>query len=682
MSHSLRFVRPRRLAVQAGLLCLIAATFAGSTYLSVRSFERLIDEDAQVTARQWADAFAVEDARLAPILAGEPVKAEDEAFFTMMATVGKVFRFKVFGPDGRLLMVSDALDQTGTASLQDHQPAIAAAIMNGHIHSEVRDGRAKPNRPDDYAEAYVPIMKGGRMQGVVEVYVDQTDKRARFDAELRRSVWMMLALSVLAITHTLYTASLMRLQHRSDARIRRLAHYDTLTGLANRAHFQEEAERLLAAQSEQPSRRRGDAPSIALHAIDLDGFKAINDALGHQAGDTLLRILGAQLADCLREGDVAARLGGDEFVVIQTNVAGAADVERLATRLGARIRAITDLDGVPVSVSASIGVAIAPDHATALGDLHKCADVALYHAKAHGRDRFAVFAAGMDEDLRARNALRMTLRQAVDGGAVELHYQPLHAASDGRLCSFEALARLPDGEGGYVSPTVFIPVAEDMGLMPKLGAFVLNEACRMAATWPEHLRVAVNLSPQQFEQDVVVEVRRALKASGLAPERLEVEITEGLFIEDPEAVQAQLNAIKALGVRVVMDDFGSGYSSLSYLWRFPFDKLKVDRSCLQQLGVKDNVAEVLRTISAMSQAMNLRVTVEGVETTTQRDFACEAGYDELQGFLFSHPLPDTDLAHYMLSDAASERRVRGEPQLTVVEKAASTRSATPYAPHS
>lgn len=267
----------------------------------------------------------------------------------------------------------------------------------------------------------------------------------------------------------------------------------------------------------------------------------------------------------------------------------------------------------------------------------------------------------MDEELRLRNKLRMTLRRAVERKEIIIHYQPLHQAQDAQLCSFEALTRLQDENGDFISPEIFIPVAEQMGLIPELGEFVLNEACKTAAQWPEHLRISVNFSPLQFKENVFAVVKKALDDSGLAPCRLEVEITEGLFIDDPENVERQLLMIKDLGVRVVMDDFGTGYSSLSYLWRFPFDKLKVDRSCFQSLG-DANVIEVLETISAMSKSMNLCITAEGIETTPQRDFAVKAGYDELQGFLFSKAMPASELAHYMLKQSLEV--INGETQNT------------------
>lgn len=634
---------------QAIFLVLIAGTFVISAFLSVRTVNQLIDDNAQATARHWAEALLVEGPeRIDSILSGKKIREKDRAFFETVARVGNVFRYKIFGPDGTLLLVSDNLDDTGTDSLQEHQPEIAAAIIRGETYTEVKDGTAKPDRPDVYAEAYVPYVKNGAVKGVLEVYVDQTATAMLFRGKLYYVMVLMSVLAVLGLGHTAYTAWLLRRQRRSDARIYRLAHFDTLTGVSNRTHFQAELERAMENCSNNGS-------MVALHAIDLDKFKAINDALGHDAGDTLLRIVAQHLTDCVRDGDIVARLGGDEFSVLQCDVRHTEEAESLAKRIVERIREITDLSGIPVDVSASVGTAMVSDHAIDAGELQKRADIALYHAKERGRDHAATFVTGMDEELRVRNLIRMRLRHAVETGDLELHYQPVHNTQQERLCAFEALARLPDGAGGYISPDIFIPLAEEAGLMPSLGKWVLHEACREAAAWPEHLGIAVNLSPSQFKEDVVQVIKAALVVSGLAASRLEIEITESVFIEDPEHIRDQLARIQEMGVRIVMDDFGTGYSSLSYLWRFPFDKLKVDQSCIQALGT-NNVAEVLHTICAMSKAMNLRVTAEGVESVLQRDFVRDAGYDEIQGNFYSRPLPNTEVALYMLQDTVAAHK--------------------------
>ena len=449
-------------------------------------------------------------------------------------------------------------------------------------------------------------------------------------------------MAVLALLHTFHASRLIGTLRRSEARVKHMAHHDTLTDLANRSQFNE-------ALAEAFKGARENDVHVAVHMVDLDGFKAINDTQGHDTGDAVLRMVSERLVSTARDTDVVARLGGDEFALIQRGVVTIEQAQRLGDRLSERVRDIREIDGVPVAVGASVGTAVAPFHANDADAVVKCADIALYAAKDAGKNRCAVFTSGMEEVLKERNALRELLFKAIEEDGFELHFQPLHRAEDQTLCSFEALVRLPDGKAGLVSPGRFIPLAEELGLTTKLGNWVLRKACLTATLWPDHLRVSVNLSPQQFEGDVVAVVTEILAETGLAPNRLELEITEGLFLNETPNVLEQLNALKSLGVRIAMDDFGTGYSSLSYLWQFPFDKLKVDRSCFQSLGRNDDVAEVLRTIISMGHAMNLCVTAEGIETLEQQDFAAAAGYDELQGFLLGKPMPETDLAAYILN---------------------------------
>lgn len=625
-------------------LSLIAATFVLSVFVSTRIVNNLIDEAAQTTARNWADTLVVQGGeKVDQVLAGRELSAEDKAFFETIALVGNVFRYKIFGPDGTLVLVSDILEDTGRHSLQDHRPAIAQGIVGGLTFTETKDGRNNPDRPDVYAEVYLPYVKDGVVKGVIEAYIDHTDTSNLFRQNLNFIILLMAALAVISLGHAIYTGWLFRRKQLGDAHIYQLAHFDALTGTANRAHFLSQLELALEHDPRRPIK-------IALHALDLDHFKSVNDALGHAAGDALLQIVAQNIADTLSEGDVLARIGGDEFVILQRDVRGEKQASALANKLVNQVRSIEEIDGLPISASVSVGTALAPEHSDNIKELQKCADVALYHAKEMGRDQAHVFSTDMDEELRLRDQLRVTMRRAVEHGNVVVQYQPLHRAKDAKLCSFEALARLQDGNGKFIPPDVFIPVAEQMGLIGELGAFVLHEACKTATGWPSHLRVSVNFSPMQFKENVVAVVMNALDQSGLAPERLEVEVTESLFIEDPENVQQQLQKIKDLGVHIVMDDFGTGYSSLSYLWRFPFDKLKVDRSCFQSLE-DAKVVEVLETISAMSKTMNLSITAEGIETPLQRDFAVNAGYDELQGFYFSPALPKSKLPLYILSES-------------------------------
>ena len=431
----------------------------------------------------------------------------------------------------------------------------------------------------------------------------------------------------------------------AQAQISHMAHHDALTGLANRTQLVEKLQNALTAL---PSRGGG----IAVHFIDLDRFKSVNDTLGHDGGDFLLRTVAERLRSVIRIDDTVARLGGDEFVVVQTGVSDRDQVKEFARRLTSAVTAPMKLREQAIVATVSVGVAVAPADGSNPERLLKSADLALYKAKADGRNCIRFFLAEMDTELQARFKLEKIVREAVLRDGFELHYQPVFEISERRLVGFEALIRLPAEDGTLIPPLVFIPVAEDLRLIDKVGAWVLREACRTAATWPEYLTVAVNLSPAQFLAGSVSDiVAAALKEAGLAAHRLELEITETLLLGNSEATMAELQTLKAMGVAIVMDDFGTGYSSLSYLWRFPFDKIKIDRSFMQGFeGSSRDAKTVVKTIIALGRELNMRVTVEGVETATQAAFLDKADGDQAQGFFFGRPVPASEVSANILAD--------------------------------
>ena len=431
----------------------------------------------------------------------------------------------------------------------------------------------------------------------------------------------------------------------AQAQISHMAHHDALTGLANRTQLVEKLQNALTAL---PSRGGG----IAVHFIDLDRFKSVNDTLGHDGGDFLLKIVAERLRSVTRIDDVVARLGGDEFVVVQTRVNGKDQAEDFARRLATAVTAPIKLREQVIVATVSVGIALAPADGTNPERLLKSADLALYKAKADGRNCIRFFLAEMDTELQERFELERIIREAVLHGRFELHYQPLFEISERHLIGFEALIRLPAEDGTLIPPLTFIPIAEDLRLIDKIGAWVLLEACRTAATWPENLTVAVNLSPAQFlEGSVSNIVAAALKETGLAAHRLELEITETLLLGNSKVIMAELQTLKAMGVAIVMDDFGTGYSSLSYLWRFPFDKIKIDRSFMQGFdGSGRDVKTVVKTIIALGRELNMRVTVEGVETATQAAFLDKADGDQAQGFFFGRPVPAAEVSASILAD--------------------------------
>ena len=421
-----------------------------------------------------------------------------------------------------------------------------------------------------------------------------------------------------------------------ERRITQLAFNDTLTGLPNRTMFQQQLDHLFRATEDSEN-------LFALHCLDLDQFKVINDTLGHPAGDALL-IEAAHRVQHAARGHFVARLGGDEFVVLQMVGDDRDAIDRLARDILGEMSRPTTIDGHQVIPSTSIGIAIAPQDGKDGGTLLRNADLALYRAKEAGRRTYAFFEESLNERAQKRRQLETDLRLALERNEFELLYQPLFDLEQNRICSFEALLRWRHPTRGLVSPVEFVPIAEDTGLIVSIGAWVIREACARAACWPEHVRVAVNVSAVQFHRgDLHETVLRALADTGLAPNRLEVEITESIFLEGGDATLRLLHSLRALGVRIALDDFGTGYSSLSYLQSFPFDKLKIDRSFIQNLLTREGATAIVHAITELANALGIETTAEGVEETAQLMELRAHGCSSVQGFLFSEPMAVQDV---------------------------------------
>jgi len=436
---------------------------------------------------------------------------------------------------------------------------------------------------------------------------------------------------------------------RADEKIAHLAHYDALTDLPNRVLFRQQLENAL--NNVQPGEQ------LAVLYIDIDEFKSVNDALGHSVGDELLKAVAVRLRGCLRETDVAARLGGDEFAIIQTAVKRPSDTTQLVERIYQAIREPYDCAGHLVTTDASIGIALAPDDGADLDQLLKNADLAMYGAKADGRRTYRFFEVGMDERVKTRRLLELELRQAIMDGGFEVFYQPLLNLQDNKISGCEALLRWRHPKRGMISPSEFIPIAEETGLINALGDWVLSTACIEAASWPDHIRIAVNVSPIQFKsQTLALNVATALAVSGLSACRLELEITEAVLIRDDEAALALLHQLRELGVRIALDDFGTGYSSLSYLQRFPFDKIKIDRCFVKDIVGPAGSSSIVQAVVNIAAARNMTTTAEGVETERQMEWLRDLGCTEMQGFLFSPAISAAEIRRLLLSrrvDAAS-----------------------------
>ena len=420
-------------------------------------------------------------------------------------------------------------------------------------------------------------------------------------------------------------------ENAAHAQVRYMAHHDTLTGMPNRRLFREQMLKALNAAS--------DGRATAVLCLDLDNFKSVNDTLGHQFGDELLRLLAKRLPKVLREQDTLARLGGDEFAVVLPNIEQTEDVRRMAQRLVDAVRAPFEIDGHTVPVTVSIGIAVADTPECTADHLLRYADMALYEAKRNGRNGMAFFKPEMETTALKRHEMEMDLRQAIISQQLRLHYQPIKDASHVRTVGREALMRWQHPTKGLIMPNDFIPVAEETGLIHELSAFTLHEACREAMRWEPHETVAVNLSASQFANSALVSlVESALTTSGLPADRLELEITESVLLANSAANLSTLTRLKDMGVKVALDDFGTGYSSLSYLRSFEFDKIKIDKSFTQDVESSREALAIIRAINGIGRSLDIPTTAEGVETPAQLRRLTEEGCTHFQGYLLGRPV--------------------------------------------
>ena len=431
-------------------------------------------------------------------------------------------------------------------------------------------------------------------------------------------------------------------QRQSEVKIEYMAHHDALTDLANRVLLNDRLEHALG--------RVQHAEMVAVHHLDLDQFKAVNDTFGHPCGDKLLRIVAERLRGLVGEADTIARMGGDEFVIVQATIADPAEATSLAQRVIDALSEPYDIDGQQAVIGVSIGISVGPGDGSNPDKLLRNADLALYRAKSDGRGTFRFFEPAMDLQMQTRRVMEQDLRKALPAGEFELHYQPVVNLASKEISGFEALIRWNHPAKGLISPATFIPLAEEIGFIVPMGEWVIRQACATAAQWPDKLHVAVNISAIQFRSPGLMQVIvSALAASGLAPTRLEIEITESVLLHNKEATLAVLHQLRALGIRIAMDDFGTGYSSLTYLQSFPFDKIKIDRSFVKNITEDSSSLTIVRAVAALANGMGMTATAEGVETAEQLHSIASEGCTEMQGFLFSKPLPAAEIERQFLS---------------------------------
>ena len=554
-----------------------------------------------------------------------------ETFFSSV-TLRQSAAIGLFRRDGLLLARYPKIDPTIGLNLTHGTPL-------QELTNRVTD---RAMRSDRWIDGSDRLMVAHNLRDYPIVITAETRVSSAFAGWYQQTKWLIILTSVSLCSIGLCSFVLLRQWLKNHNRIVYLAHYDALTGLPNRALFNEKLDQSLSAVS--------GGLQLALHYLDLDQFKNVNDTLGHPVGDQLLKAVAARLRSCVGELDIAARLGGDEFAIIQFPVTKHSDIIDFSKRIHDEIRKPFDLGGQRLVADVSIGISVAPDDGLDATRLLKCADLALYEAKNKGRARHCFFAPEMDIRVTSRRALECDLRMAIAAGELEVYYQPLINIASNKIVGCEALVRWPHVERGMISPAEFIPIAEESGLIVPLGEWVLRTACAQAANWPGDLRIAVNVSPIQFKTGNVLSViMSAIATAGLRAERLEIEITEALLLHDDEQTMTVLNRLRQIGVRIAMDDFGTGYSSLAYLHRFPIDKVKIDRCFIEAVSRNEASIAVVQAVIGIAHSRKIATTAEGVETDEQLDALRRLGCTEMQGYLFSPALCASDVLQLLSS---------------------------------
>jgi diguanylate cyclase (GGDEF)-like protein len=529
-------------------------------------------------------------------------------------------------------------------------------ISSSALFTRMQSGLNSTFEMPDSATGRVQLVALRKIKGQplwVSVGLDKDEALASSFADLRLDSWgaALLTLLILAAMEVMFRTEAGAQQKAKELEqtlgtMAQLASEDSLTGLLNLRGF-----RTALAEAQEKHRDERAAPDgvdYAILILDLDRFKLINDTLGHRVGDLLLQETARRLRATLRSTDVLARLGGDEFGVIVDCVKARGALDDLANCLIKTMREPFDLGGYRVLTTVSVGVAVSPSDGDKADDLVVAADLALYTAKEHNRDGYQFYHASMTKELTDRRQIEVDLREAIERNELELYYQPIVSLRDNKVTGFEALARWNHRTKGFIPPSAFIPVAEDTGLMTGLGEWALTEACAKIAQLPGDLNLAVNLSPVQFSApDLVDVVQHALLMSGLAPRRLELEITESLLLENNEHTLTMLRRLRELGVRIALDDFGTGYSALSYLRKFPLDRIKIDRSFVTDITTQSDQVIIVQAVLSIARALGMTVTAEGVETPIQKEFLQSLGCDDAQGFLFGKPVPFEQLAEIL-----------------------------------
>ena len=604
---------------------------------------KLVDAEMKSRGQNFAELLVGPAGAVDALLTGITRDPDADEAMRKIADLSSIDEYAVFDRNGREVFRSRSAryewllrDRSGGVSTGDK---LGQSVVSkpGFWQLVYDDGETNPS-------VIMPLIRDGETIGFLSIVADMIAERHNYQTTLAQT-YTLVVLLILGATFVPFILYQLRRRKfaEADARIRFLADHDTLTQLLNRRRMQEACDQLLF-------KTRATREDLAYLYIDLDDLSDINDRYGQARGDEILRLVARRIADTIDQEDLVARIGPDDFAVVHRRVINREEVVALAKRIAEAVGEPIEIDGHVIAPKISIGCTMAPEHGRSHAELVKYSEIAHFHHKGDKQNPLVFFEPKMDEAMHRRRELEGYLMRAVESDGFELFYQPLVKGKDGSLVGFEALIRLRDDKGMLVQPSEFIPIAEARGYIKALGTWVIREATRQIAEWPEPLFVSVNLSAVQFiDGDLVDIIRSAMAAAGIDGRRLEVEVVESLLLERSDSILDQLQALKRLGISIDMDDFGTGYSSLGYLWRFPFDKLKVDQSFMKALeNGEPNVKEIVATIVSLAHQMKMKVTTEGVETAEQARFLASLGCDQLQGYFFGRPVPASETVETFL----------------------------------
>lgn len=628
------------------VFCLICLGLAGVAMVVVRfETERLLARDARMEAQNWARYLVNNIVDFDAMLAGAAPSLNTMTFLQHSRQMGRLVRFRVYDTHGRLRIDSSELGQANSyrKRVSGRNRALFEAAMAGRPAVK---SVADENGGDGVAVALTPLAADGKIVGVLEVNVTQAGRRAMFsEIAAHTGILFGLLLGLAPLVGFIYRS---RQKEQIERNLQFLTRHDPLTHLPNRAAF---TSALTCAVND----RHDEEGMVALHLLDIDRFRLVNEEHGHATGDMVLRRLAEKLRKLVGSHGFVGRVGGNRFAIFHADVADVADADAFAARLTSAVAEPLTRADAPISLSVTVGVSLAPDDAESADELLSHAETALMAARENGRERYRFYDMSVEQGFARRRTIERIIAGALANDGFELHFQPLVCLNKRRLSSFEALVRLHDPVVGMIGPDEFIPVAEETGAINEIGRWCLHQALTTAGQWPADIKVAVNLSPVQFEDGTLPQtVAEAVKETGVPAHRLELEVTEGLLLDDGPAIQSQLAELRKQGVHIVLDDFGAGYSSLGYLWKFGFNKIKVDKALVSAIASSKRARGILRALVSMCHELGFPVTCEGVENEDEARYLMEIGCDQVQGYLFGKPLPAGDLAGFILRDFKSK----------------------------